>query len=1154
MNIEFYGYLIREIITNQFFKLDIFLIVFLIVIVLLRKNYEKWNKGWLSVLIEEKIKQSKTLEKGSNKKASYSIEEITKLFSLSIVEFYAFFKNNLNQKIAKDIKKIYLPSWVSLIGIITLCLILFALIHTDIPYKSFAHLDKWIPFLKRAIPGENKSDIISIITGLVSIVFALVIFVAESIRDSKNPDQKRVLLKISFLWPLIVFTVLALINFVIFKINSLSIIFPLLIGGLSIYSFWKIITYLVNPHIQEENNKQFLKQRIKDNINESIKERIGNSILLEKVGYDKDIKFEYTFSKNWISGNISDYIFINSNREGRIIDVNLNELQKLTNYLKIEAEKLKFKIYPTEDVTASPGEGPTIQKKSQEKFKTIYLLKRYGEYIPPNSIFNNDENVIFALPKEYSSNKHIAGYIEGVIPHIFKFSNDRPSSEIFRKEMKGIKDRIINSINSASIGAVEELKKSYLDLAETFLETIYQYGVYSSEQAKKERGNFFEGWNEIRWLYQDIREIMQIAIGSDNQDIISDVMFLPISIAIRSFRVRDHYLFQEFLPLNSYAYYLALNKSKGQIRSFIIDRSWRYLKEMSDLYIEPKIKDRYQVSSKEEIIDYKEFALYVLKTFQGLIKASFNKKDFKSFKIFLNEFKKLYKHLEKDREYPDSNHLRVTLDRITDPEQKKNTQAQLDIVVAKEEATKSISFAKKQIFFVLASKILDHYKKDQKNTQLKDFFDFVNTNINFSIEEMSKVFDLSRNFESEDYWDWDDGEIPADGEVHSIDIHSKLDYFYCIKMLSLLKGKTPEQIKKLHIMPSRNLAFLAEKRADNSTLISKLNEIKSKPQDWLFVIDQGSIDRVDECIELLQRIKEEQEKDEAEYLKTAKIDPDKLIEFKDKIITSFNKSAKIRPLVKIYNIYSDKTEEMDKEIPLYGYNQVDEKAAFLKDWHVHFLGWGEQYGAGMASSEDQIFFEGILKELDQKIETDSNKLIEIISQSIDKYKLEDPVIIQSLEYPIEYDSIRGSEHFVDRWSNECPKTKISHLDGFLGVLKYDNKIIPVFDIFVRDKKNINKVVIADISKLGVWEQYSPISKLEDKEYVNEKIFSIKVSDLNVDDDMRKKIISEKSKWLEKHSDKDGYLRQKVVSKIYEKFRFLVKDKSKGIAITVSAAK
>jgi hypothetical protein len=65
----------------------------------------------------------------------------------------------------------------------------------------------------------------------------------------------------------------------------------------------------------------------------------------------------------------------------------------------------------------------------------------------------------------------------------------------------------------------------------------------------------------------------------------------------------------------------------------------------------------------------------------------------------------------------------------------------------------------------------------------------------------------------------------------------------------------------------------------------------------------------------------------------------------------------------------------------------------------------------------------------------------------------------------------------------------------------------------------NKVVITDLHDLGIWQQYLPIDRPGDEDYLD-GIFYIKVSDLNVEDAVREKILSENSNWLQEYSDKE----------------------------------
>lgn len=1135
-----------DIVTYKYFFHIVIGILFLLSIKWIRKQHADWNKGWLSELIEEKIKEAVS-KKESDEKSPAGKQKFLFLARVNLIETYETFVTFFKKKIPSDLKNYYLPSFTTFSLCILLFLFLFYITHAEINYSSFLNPSGWSKFMNRQFVDNNGfSNVVAVIAGLVSIVFALVIFVAESIRDAKTIDQKRTLLAISKLWYLITFTILSLLNFLVFKIKFISFVFPLLIAGLSIYVFWKVIIHLLNREVQEENNLSFLKDRIRDNIFESIRERLGTNIIMEKLGADKEINFEYTISKDWITDGPENYIFIESEADGRITDVNLEELKKLANYLQDEARRLNFSLSSSSNpIVATGGDMVTETRAEPQAIKKVYLLKRFGEYLPPNSIFTEGSKIIFAIPKEFGGNPYIERYVRGMIPHIFRLSQGDAPSSLFRKELQGIKDRLIQAVRTTSIGAIEDLKQTYLNLTEEFLDILHKFGGgYTAEQAKKERGNLFEGWNEIRWLREDVRELIMIASDSNNQDIISDIIFLPKAIAIRAFRAKDHLLFQEFIHFDNYIYHLAQAKEDGRIKDFMIDRSWRHLKEISDLYIQSKIQDRHQNTSIEDLQGYKDFVFQIYKTFQSLIKSSFQKKDFKSFEVFVAEFSKLYRHI--DREYANVENFKFALTQTTDQTLQKELQTKIDILEEKEKIVESIKLARKQILFAVTAKVFDSHRKNQADQDVKKFFNAIDPKITSNIKELTEIFDSCRDFNTEDYWGWSDDEIIADGEVHIIDAHSKLDYYYCAKALRILSGMTSDQIEAIDMPSSRDLAFLAEDRPE--TLITKLNEIRANPAN--FDLAQTAIDKIDAFVELLTASREKQEKKEEEFLKTAPIDPDKLIEFKKDIHKSFTESGRIRALINRYNAYEDRISETPgKVIPSYGYNQIDEKAAFLKTWYVHYGERGEQYGEGMANSEDQIFFEAAVNGIDNKVETTPNKLFATIKQKIKELGLQEPVIIQSLDHLIEYDSIRGSEHFIDKWRNDCPKTKISDLSGFLGVLKFGAKTIPVFDIFVRDRKLDNKVIITDLSKLGTWEQYSPIDNPEDAG-LQDGIFYLRVADLNIDDTLRNKILGENSTWLQEEEDPEGYLRQRILINLYQKFRYVVKDQKKGIVISV----
>ena len=1118
------------------------------------REYHRWNQGWLSELIEKKLSEATKRKDAQPNKYERNFISTFKITRLYLLGSLARINKYLSEHLTYDLRHLYLPSFASFSVLLALFILLFVIGHSNVPYQNTIRFKSWIAFVNQEIDANNLSTVVAILAGFVSIVFALVIFIAGSVRDIKGQEQKRVLLGISGLWILAAFTSLSLLNFLWFRITVFSLIFPLLIVSGIIYSFWRVIFAILDPAVLEKNRIQLLKDRIKRIIFESIRERIGNSILLDKIGQDKEIKLEYTFSKTWLEQDVSKYLFIPSRQDGWLFDINLFELDRLVKHLETSAQQLGFSLYNTEPpLAAASADSRTRQPQSQSgRVKKAYLLRRYGEYLPPSSIFTNDSKNVLALPKEFNQDQNTVEYVRNLVPHIFRFIKTEPASNTFRRELQGTKDQLVAAIRSVSLGSIDELKHTYLDIAETFLEALHQFGGgYSAEQAKKERGNIFEEWNEIRWLNQDIRELIIVAADTDNRDVISDIAYLPVAIANRALKAKDHFLFQSFVNFCPFLYYLTKDKQVGEMKSFMIDRSWRYLKDLSEYYIEPELQGRRGEKDIEDLKDYKDFAIYIFIVFQKLLKAAFDRNDITTFNTILDEFSRLYRHFTPEKDHPNAKFLEKSLSWTNNEQDKAEIVDKITYQRSKEEIAEQIKLAKEQVFFGITALVFETYFQNQEDNTLKVFFNSIINRLPNDILRLTEVFDESRSFEAEDFWGWRDWELIADGEVHTIDVHSKLDRVYCIKALQILGIQSEEQIAKIKLPHSRNLAYLVEGTPGANKLNDILDTINSEPEKWDFILNESQRIKISALKILFKQLEDAQKTTEEEYIRESVIDADKFTEFKGKLHEAFAKSGRLRPIAITFNIYKDLTEHTpDTTIPSWGYNQIDEKAAFIKDWHVHYSGWGEQYGRGMATSEDYQVFEKIVNGITDKKDIERREIIQEIEKVLAAKTFEHPVILQTVDYLFEYGYVRKSEAFTARYNPDCPKTKLDDHDGYMGVLKFASGIVPVVNVFVRQQGLDNKLVIVEFNKLGFWNQYSPIDKPEDRIH-QDGIFFLRVTDLNRDDESRQKILSETPQWLQQYQDKEGYLRKRVLVNFFQRLEFEIKDPSAGYCLNIT---
>jgi hypothetical protein len=187
----------------------------------------------------------------------------------------------------------------------------------------------------QVLAGDLASDnvrmeglIVGAFTGLAVVVIALIVFVAESIRDDKDHERKRVLVQISYLWPLGVAATLIPFGFLWSASRGLTILLEIIVAGVTLVSFARVVRALLDPEARTSDRIKLLRNRVRGMILDSAMERIGRSLLLERLGPGNPIDtLHYLNSPVWIEDG--DYSFIDAPKDGWIDDIQLDELQKL---------------------------------------------------------------------------------------------------------------------------------------------------------------------------------------------------------------------------------------------------------------------------------------------------------------------------------------------------------------------------------------------------------------------------------------------------------------------------------------------------------------------------------------------------------------------------------------------------------------------------------------------------------------------------------------------------------------------------------------------------------------------------------------------------------------------------------------------------------
>ncbi|MEA2065239.1 MAG: hypothetical protein U9O66_03015, partial [Patescibacteria group bacterium] len=806
--------------------------------------------------------------------------------------------------------------------------------------------------------------------------------------------------------------------------------------------------------------------------------------------------------------NNDKYLSITSEKLGMITNISFKELEKFINEIIEIAKKHKEKTFDFSTSETTQQDNPINKQET-----VVYILPQFLGYThdTSNEIIQIKEDLFNKEDKDRDLDR-----FNKMASRIFTIQESPDIEKEAHLEISKIKDRCLKAIKYQETGELGKIVDFYVDLTKEFFKYINLYGGgFSSDQAEKERTSFLERLKPIEWLSRDIREIFEKGMQSDDINVIREVAYLPIRLANEAIDHKDHLIFQEFVYFPQLLYLYAHDRKNidEKISKFMFDRTWRYLKELSDYHLESKFK-----KNKCDEENFTGFAIHLLKVFQSLIKTSFNKRDFENFEIFYSKVNILFRRLSR-------HHYDKTKEK---------------------QIFNEINRKRQEMFFGIASWILFITESNKDDTKIKKYFDVCCKYIPSEIKALTQTFIDVHDFDIEHFWGWSNWELEGkseDGEfAHTIDVFGKLEKFYAIQSLKILRSKTYDEIEKIELPHSRDLAFLAEGTRD---LLKILDNIKTNSNDWKFVLDDNAISKVDKFKELLEKAKKTQDEEDLQKKRDAMISEDKVKKFKKAVVKNFYESNGIRNVLNYYKLIENKSSEpYQGKLKKLGINTMFDKAPFFDKsvkWHVHFVGDdnGFDFGRSLINGENIEIFKKIKDKL-PVIKKDE------FSKNLANNDLSNIFIISlngaSWRF---FEEDKKSKDYIPKWQLQ---TKKKYPDEIAGIYKFEGVEIPVYEIYNGSKSK--DILVLNKDYLGKIIQYSPINKDESEEY-QQDIFYIDVGIFTDDSKYMTDFLKNTPDWLkevEGQDNKKNYLKERVVIKIFERFEFKLTDEVKGFKL------
>lgn len=404
-----------------------------------------------------------------------------------------------------------------------------------------------------------------------------------------------------------------------------------------------------------------------------------------------------------------------------------------------------------------------------------------------------------------------------------------------------------------------------------------------------------------------------------------------------------------------------------------------------------------------------------------------------------------------------------------------------------------------------------------------------------NFKDLTETFLSSHTFEADRFWGWIRWEKIPEDEAVFIDTTGKLERFYAVESLKLLKNLNDEEINKIDLKfenkeYNHDLALLAKK----DSFIQFLDNLSENPKDWDFVLDQDEINCITNFKLLLNKAEQIWDDILKEDMRKGMISYDRVEEFKNEVLIQFNRLTQLRNLFNHLGLYENKTHKINEEKLRFGLNRIDDKAVFFENWHIQYPNWGNEYGRMMATGENASIF----KEISNYCE----EIIENLDETLESINKTDTIILYSGKKSTDF--FQNSGKFIIKRGRNTPESEFDSLNEFRGYYQSHELNIPIFSVSGMD---LNKILILQKSCLGKLIQYSPLDKDNDINLVKD-IFYMNIQAFSDHEDLIKEYLEASIDWLKEIGNKKEqrkFLEEKVLIQIYERFEFKKDEKFEG---------
>lgn len=260
---------------------------------------------------------------------------------------------------------------------------------------------------------------------------------------------------------------------------------------------------------------------------------------------------------------------------------------------------------------------------------------------------------------------------------------------------------------------------------------------------------------------------------------------------------------------------------------------------------------------------------------------------------------------------------------------------------------KELAWMSRSRLFMVAAYIHDRTDLTSKQEDIKKIIDDYLDG--FSAQDLTKMLVkcVDNNYASE--WHFDIYDLPADRKMHLVpDFNLRLKSLWIERMLTL--DSIPEDIEYYGRDDIARTGAFSDftTREEKPFVIRRLAEMEEQGED------------VSTLSKLVKTFIDERMKYEDEKLIAAPLDQDEVTEFKEGVLAGYRDYALAFSVFEPNgHLKTTKTTKATKGFLSYGWNQIQDKYGFVKDWHIGTIHQPHSYGSEIAESENKQVLESL---------------------------------------------------------------------------------------------------------------------------------------------------------------------------------------------------